>query len=213
MTMDHKTRMRATLAGEPVDRVAVSTWGHDFLREWTAEELAAHTIERQRTYDYDFVKINPRWTLFAEPWGNRYEPPTEQRFPRLTHRIVEGPEDLPRIPAVDASNPPFDEHVDAMARIHAALCAEVDLIATVFSPLAVVGLLFCELDPQRFENEITNVIRSLEARQKPFGGWGYPQPQTNWEYGDTSMTQYAVLCAWLAKIRARRKFISNPCVR
>lgn len=60
--VDHKHRMRATLAGEKVDRIVVSTWGHDFLREWTAEDLAQHTIERQRKFDYDFIKLNPRWS-------------------------------------------------------------------------------------------------------------------------------------------------------
>jgi hypothetical protein len=64
---------------------------------------------------------------------------------------------------------------------------------------SVVGLFLCELDPKRFEKEITLIIKSLEERQKPFGGWGYPEPQLNWELGDTSMTQYAILCAWLAR--------------
>ena len=64
---------------------------------------------------------------------------------------------------------------------------------------SVVGILLCEVDPVKYRKEIANVIKSLEKRQKPFGGWGYPKPQTNWEYGDTSMTQYAILCAWIAK--------------
>ena len=67
--MQHKERVRAVLAGEPVDRLPVSVWGHDFLREGSAADLANQTVERHRQYDYDFVKINPRWTLFAEPWG------------------------------------------------------------------------------------------------------------------------------------------------
>lgn len=79
-------------------------------------------------------------------------------------------------------------------------CHSVESISSTFDIYAtsVVGLLFCEVDSKKYVNEITNVIRSLEERQKPFGGWGYPKPQSNWEYGDTSMTQYAVLCSWLA---------------
>ena len=65
--------------------------------------------------------------------------------------------------------------------------------------VAVVGLFLCEVDPQRFENEIAHIVQSLERRQKPFGGWGYPRPEPNWEFGDTSMTQYAVLCAWMVR--------------
>ena len=103
--MNHKQRIAAVLAGEPVDRLPVSVWGHDFLREWSARELAEQTVETYRAHDYDFVKINPRWTLFAEPWGNTYIPPTEQRFPRLQQRIVSGAEELERVPRVSHQHP------------------------------------------------------------------------------------------------------------
>ncbi len=139
--MNHKERVRAVLAGEQPDQLPVSTWGHDFLREWSAEDLAAHTIERQQTCDYDFVKLNPRWTMFAEPWGNRYAPPTEQKFPRLTHKIVSNAEDLRDIPQVPADHPVFMEHVGALRLVLEELDNDVDVIATIFSPLAITGLL------------------------------------------------------------------------
>lgn len=41
---------------------------------------------------------------------------------------------------------------------------------------------------------VTKLFANLLARQKPHGGWGYPERPT----GDTSMTQYAVLCTWEA---------------
>ena len=77
MNYSKKDRIKKVLSGETPDRIPVSIWGHDFLREWSAKELAAQTIEKQQQYDYDFVKMNPRWTFFAELWGNRYEPPKE----------------------------------------------------------------------------------------------------------------------------------------
>ena len=139
--MNHKERVHAVLNGEQPDRLPVSTWGHDFLREWSAADLAAHTIERQQTYDYDFVKLNPRWTMFAEPWGNNYAPPSEQKFPRLTHKIVSQPEDLRDIPQVTAGHPVFKEHVEALKLVLDGMKGDVDVIATIFSPLAITGLL------------------------------------------------------------------------
>lgn len=65
--------------------------------------------------------------------------------------------------------------------------------------LSVVGIFLCEIDAKKYEKEIARVIEVLEKRQKPFGGWGYMEPRTNWEFGDTSMTQYAVLCSWMAR--------------
>jgi hypothetical protein len=39
-------------------------------------------------------------------------------------------------------------------------------------------------------------MQSIERRQKPGGGWGYPPGGAHGETGDTSMTQYAVLATW-----------------
>ena len=139
--MNHRERISAVLAGEPVDRLPVSVWGHDFLREWTAQDLARQTIERQQAHDYDFVKINPRWTLFAEPWGNMYQPPTEQKFPRLVTRIVEQADDLGQIPVVASDHAVLREHVEAVRLVTSEISQEVDCLATLFSPLAVLGLL------------------------------------------------------------------------
>jgi uroporphyrinogen decarboxylase len=139
--MNHKERVRAVLNGETVDRIPVSTWGHDFLREWSAEELAAHTIERQRRFDYDFVKLNPRWTLFAEAFGNRYRKPVEQTFPKLEHRVINGPDDLDLIAAIKPDMSVFDEYVCALELVVEEIGDQVDVLATVFSPLACVGLL------------------------------------------------------------------------
>ena len=59
--------------------------------------------------------------------------------------------------------------------------------------LAIVFL--CELNPSKYQHEINAMLKSLQARQKPNGGWGYPNKPT----GDTSMTQYGVLASWEAK--------------
>ena len=169
--MTHKERVREVLAGQHPDRLPVSIWGHDFLREWSAEELAAHTIERQRKFDYDFVKLNPRWTLFAEPWGNRYIPPSEQRFPKLEHKIVGALADINDIPVVQRDHPVLAEHVEAMRLVVEELGDSVDVLGTVFSPLAVLGLLcggvgeplksFAREDPQLVHRALDHISTTL----------------------------------------------------
>ena len=67
--MTKRERVRAALAGESVDHVPASLWGHDFLREWSAEDLVAATLEAYRADDWDFIKLNPRATYFAEASG------------------------------------------------------------------------------------------------------------------------------------------------
>lgn len=171
--VNHKERVRAVLSGEQVDRPPVATWGHDFLREWRAEDLAAHTIERQRKYDYDFVKLNPRWTMFAEPWGNEYEPPTEQRFPRLTKKIVSSVDDLPHVPRVTAEHPVFQQHVDALRMVVDEIGDDVDVLVTIFSPLSVLGLLcggvgqplltYAQEAPEQVHENLRHITDTLTA--------------------------------------------------
>ncbi len=49
--MSKRERVMAALRGDAVDRAPVSFWGHDFLREWSAEGLAAAMLESVRTFD------------------------------------------------------------------------------------------------------------------------------------------------------------------
>jgi hypothetical protein len=63
--------------------------------------------------------------------------------------------------------------------------------------ICVAIIFLCELDPEEYRSEITQMMQVLRKWQKDFGGWGYlegPRIAT----GDTSMTQYAVLANWTA---------------
>lgn len=65
-------RIRRTLAAEVVDRPPISFWAHNFARENSAEELALEAVEQFRRYDWDFMKVQSRASVFAETWGSRY---------------------------------------------------------------------------------------------------------------------------------------------
>src|SRR5437773_8150388 len=72
MTM--RERVVAALRGEPVDRVPVSLWLHNFATENSAETLAAETVRLAHRFDWDFLKPQSRAQCFAEMWGLRYTP-------------------------------------------------------------------------------------------------------------------------------------------
>jgi hypothetical protein len=93
----------------------------------------------------------------------------------------------------DESNPQVQKAVDACkatTRGGGGLQGNPDIYST---GLAIVFL--CELNPSKYQHEINALLKSLQARQKKNGGWGYPDKPT----GDTSMTQYGVLASWEAK--------------
>ena len=90
--------------------------------------------------------------------------------------------------------------VAAVRQIQAAVARAgepADLGMDVYSAgLSTIFLI--ELDPQVYRSEIDFLFAHLEAIQRPHGGWGYPDGQTEAPAGDTSMTQYGVLSCWKA---------------
>lgn len=64
--------------------------------------------------------------------------------------------------------------------------------------LAIIFL--AELNAEKYQPEINQLLAYLQIRQKPGGGWGYPLAHPRYgKTGDTSMTQYAVLALWTAR--------------
>jgi len=138
--VNRRERVMAALAGTPVDRPPVSFWGHVYHRESSAHELVDATLELQRTYDWDWIKLNPRKHYHVEPWGVRYRysgRPDEK--PVLEAAAVTTPGDWstigPRAPDAGA----LGEQIEAVRLLRAALPADVPILETVFTPLAVLG--------------------------------------------------------------------------
>ncbi len=135
-------RVRAALAGQEVDRPPAGFWGHDYVREWTPQGLADATLERARRYDWDFIKVNPRASYYAEAWGNTHKPSGDPaRGPLLVDYALKSAADLDKIAALDVQQGPFGEQLQALRLIGEALKGEVPFVQTVFSPLTVIGWL------------------------------------------------------------------------
>lgn len=142
VSMTPRERLTAALTGAPVDRPPVSTWRHFIDREQNATDLAAAMLEYHRTFGWDFVKINPRATYFAEAWGNQYDY-TRYRsvVPMATRIMVQSPADLEAIQIVDPSLGAFGEQLDALDQVRRGVDDGAPIIQTVFSPLSVIGWL------------------------------------------------------------------------
>ena len=163
--MTKRERVRAALQGEPVDRVPVSFWGHDFLREWSAEGLAAAMVESVRTYDYDYLKVNPRATYYAEAWGCTFSPPDDAlRQPGPASFAVHEASDLQALRSADGAGGPFAEQLDALRLIGRELGGDVPFVQTVFSPLSVVGRLTPERQQvRRWMSEAPDAVHAALA--------------------------------------------------
>jgi uroporphyrinogen decarboxylase len=147
--VDGRSRVEAALALERPDRPPAAWWGHTFREEWSPAELAEATVARQRGYAWDFVKLQPRASCFAEAFGSDYRPSGDDRTgPVLVRPAVSTPEDWSRLPAAGADAPALADQVEALRLVVERLGPSVPVIQTVFSPLTVAGYLAGEDKPR-----------------------------------------------------------------
>jgi uroporphyrinogen decarboxylase len=130
-------RVTAALTGQAVDRVPVSAWWHDYANEWSAEDLAATALSQYETYGWDYIKVNPRFSYYAEDWGTTYRR-YDDRMPEPDQKAVQSPADLHKLRGLDGTSGVWAEQLQALRLIRDALNGEAPFIQTVFSPLAVL---------------------------------------------------------------------------
>lgn len=133
-----RDRVFAALRGDEIDRVPVSAWWHDFPREWSAKDLATATIEAYEAFDWDWVKLNPRASYYAEIWGAEFEPHPD-RQPDMTKPAFTSPTAMSKLQPADLRNAVLREHVESVKLVASALNGKAPLVQTVFSPLAALS--------------------------------------------------------------------------
>lgn len=139
--LSKRERVDVALRGEHGDRPPVSAWQHFIPAETHTDTLARASLQYFRAYDWDWLKVNPRATYYAEAWGNRYDYQAYDRvYPRLASSPFETAEDLGKIQEVNPTGGVFAEQLDLIARIKAGI-GGAHFIQTVFSPLSVLGFL------------------------------------------------------------------------
>ena len=137
--MTKRERVLAALAGRPVDRVPVSAWAHLLPDERTVEGLARAELKWLDTYDWDWLKVNPRATVFAEGFGAKFDLNTYYGvLPRLT--ALTRPFTLDDLEAGDPGRGAWGEHVELLTTLRASV-GETPFVQTLFSPASVLGFL------------------------------------------------------------------------
>ena len=136
--MNKRERVMAAVRGEPVDRVPLSFWLHNFAREYSAQSLADETLRLYEAFDWDFLKPQSRYQCFAEMWGLEYRIPSDRaEWPTITRLPVMRPEAFGDLVAQDPSQGALGEQIEALRMIRTRAGDDVPIVATVFSPLMV----------------------------------------------------------------------------
>jgi len=132
-------RLEALARGERLDRPAWSLWRHFYDQEQTAEGLADAMVDWQQTYDFDFLKVNPRAQYHVEPWGAEWSYPGGGQRPQRRAVPVQATAHWTRITAKSPTEGAFGEQLSAVRLIRERLGPHIPIVETIFTPLSVVG--------------------------------------------------------------------------
>jgi uroporphyrinogen decarboxylase len=162
-----RERVMAALRGEPVDRVPVAFWLHNFATENSAAGLAGETLRLYETFGWDFLKPQSRAQCFAEMWGLTYAPSRERATPyTVTREPLASAEEVSGLRPVDPRQGALGEQLEALRTIRARVGPDVPIIWTVFSPLMVLPFLVRGGKPQALallRSDGAAVARGLHA--------------------------------------------------
>jgi uroporphyrinogen decarboxylase len=133
----HKERIQACLNGQLLDRPPVALWRHFPVDDQNPRSLAEATLQFQRTYDFDLVKVTPASSFCAKDWGveDEWIGHTEGTR-RYTKRIIQDPRDWETLSPLDPTAPHLAGQLACLRFIRAELSPDTPLLQTIFSPLA-----------------------------------------------------------------------------
>lgn len=140
-TMTKRERLEAVLNGELPDRPPMTVYKHHPGKEYKAEDLFNSTLELQKKFDLDIVKIHPAATVLEHIWGSEfdYDNYKDEIFPTKIKREIYGPEDIHKFTVKDMNVESIKEVVKATKLIQEALGEEVPIFQTLFAPIAIVS--------------------------------------------------------------------------
>ncbi|MGH7883692.1 MAG: uroporphyrinogen decarboxylase family protein [Candidatus Dormibacteraceae bacterium] len=163
--MDSRDRVVEALGGKVGDRSVAGAWGHIFEREWSARTLAQATVERARNYGWDFVKLQPRSTCYAEAFGGRWKPSGSATIaPILVESAVPNEGSWERVKLVNSAA--LEEQAQALGLVNRELGDRVPVIQTVFSPISVANYMIGHNRSEvvrQLRNHPERVLTGLEA--------------------------------------------------
>ncbi|MBN2385939.1 MAG: hypothetical protein JXB85_02890 [Anaerolineales bacterium] len=138
-TLSHRERLLACIHDDSgLDRPPVALWRHFPVDDQDPHTLAAATLNFQRTYEFDLVKVTPASSFCLKDWGveDIWEGHTEG-VRRYTKRVIEQPGDWERLPDLDPRRAPhLAAQLECLRSLRDALGPESPLLQTIFSPLA-----------------------------------------------------------------------------
>lgn len=134
--LSKRERLEAAIAGEAVDRPPVALWRHWPGDDQRAGDLTRATLEFQRQFDFDFIKITPASNYCVADYGQSSRWESNDEGTRVWgERIIQTPEDWLQLKPLDPRTALLGQITRAVLDI-ARGAPDVPVIPTIFNPLA-----------------------------------------------------------------------------
>jgi len=135
--MNHRERLEACLEGIAPDRVPISLWRHFPGDDQDPYQLAKSTIEFQRNYDFDFVKVTPASSFCVKDWGAKDEWKGATEGTReYIYFPIQRADDWLTLHPLDPRKGWLGKQLECLKTIKDEIPADTPIIQTIFSPLS-----------------------------------------------------------------------------
>ena len=143
-----KERFEAVLNHELADRPPVSAWRHFTEKEHSGADLFVETMLKwQNTYDWDYVKLQPRASYYEEAWGGQFDyNDYEGVLPKVVKGPIGGVADLEKITVLPGDQGVFAEQIEVIQKMKAGLNEDIPMFQTMMCPTSVLQKL-CAVNP------------------------------------------------------------------
>ncbi|MBK8025620.1 MAG: uroporphyrinogen decarboxylase [Chloroflexi bacterium] len=200
--MEKRERLEKTIAGEPTDRAPVALWRHFPGDDQRAADLALPTVEFQKTFDWDFVKVTPASSFCVSDYGVQDAWEGSLEGTRVyKKRVIERSLDWTSLRALDPSKGALGRQLEAVRMICDAVGENTPVIQTIFSPLTQCKYLAGQermlqdlrAEPDRVQSGLSvlteTTLRFIEALKRlPIAGIFYAIQYAN--YSALSESEY-----------------------
>jgi uroporphyrinogen decarboxylase len=136
--MTRRERLRAVLLGQAVDRMPVAFWRHFPGDDQNEESLVQVTLDFQRRYDLDFMKLPVSSSYTVTDYGVKHEYHSNVGGDRTyTECVIKKVEDWRKIEPLDIHQGTYGWHLRSLRRIIQEKEDGTPVVVTMFHPLAL----------------------------------------------------------------------------
>lgn len=137
ISMRHREKLETCLSDVTMSHPPVALWRHFPVDDQVSGNLAAATVDFQRRYDFDLVKVTPASSFCIRDWGARDEwrgvPEGTREYVNF---VIKEPEDWYKLQPLDPNQGSLGKQLDCLVHIKSDLGESVPIIQTIFNPLA-----------------------------------------------------------------------------